>query len=162
MKPFVFSLRAFGALGLACLALIAAPPPAGRAQIVGPGVYAWGNNANGQMGIGNTTSSSIPLPVAGGGLSGVNVKAVAGADFHSLALTNAGAVYAWGYNGAGELGNGTTNSSSTPVLTTGLSGVSVTAIAAGAQHSLAVTSTGAVYTWGFNPYGQRRNGTTSN
>jgi alpha-tubulin suppressor-like RCC1 family protein len=123
-------------------------------------VYTWGINADGELGNGTTTNSSTPVLVTG--LSGVNVTAVAGGEFHSLALTSTGTVYAWGANGAGELGNGSTTLSFTPVPVTGLSGTNVTAIAAGAEHSVALTSTGAVYAWGDNEDGQLGNGTTTN
>jgi Regulator of chromosome condensation (RCC1) repeat len=161
MTFIVPGFRTFGPLGLACLALIAAPPPAVWAQIVGPGVYAWGYNDDGQLGNGTASFGANPTPVPVMGLSGVNVTAVAGGADHSLAVTNTGAVYAWGANGAGELGNGNTNQSNMPVQVTGLSGVSVTAVAAGEFHSLAVTSTGAVYAWGYNDDGQLGNGNTT-
>ena len=67
---------------------------------------------------------------------------------------------AWGANGDGELGNGTTTNSSVPTAVTGLSS-GVTAIAAGSGQSLAVQN-GGVYAWGYNDYGQLGNGTTTN
>jgi alpha-tubulin suppressor-like RCC1 family protein len=125
-------------------------------------VYAWGYNNFGQLGNGNTTDQTTPIQVTGGGLSGVNVTAIAAGDLHSLAVTSTGAVYAWGFNGDGGLGTGDTTSSPAPVRVTGLSGVNVTAVAAGGFHSLALTSTGAVYAWGGNGDGEVGNGTTSN
>ncbi len=121
-------------------------------------VYAWGYNADGELGNGTTTNSSIPAPVSA--LSGVSVTAVAGGLMHSLVLTSAGTVYAWGNNSYGQLGNGTTTNSSAPVQVTGVSGFGVTAVAAGGYHSLALTAAGTVYAWGYNAYGQLGNGTT--
>ena len=70
-----------------------------------------------------------------------------------------GTVWAWGLNLYGELGNGTTTNSSTPVPVSGLTGV--TAIAAGFYHSLAVKSDSTVWAWGLNQNGQLGNGTTT-
>jgi alpha-tubulin suppressor-like RCC1 family protein len=100
-------------------------------------VWAWGYNAEGELGNGTTTNSSIPLQVSG--LSGV--IAIAGGAYHSLALKSDGTAWAWGYNAWGQLGNGTTANSSTPVKVSGLSGM--TAIAGGDFHSVALTLTGA-------------------
>ena len=74
------------------------------------------------------------------GLSGVT--AIAGGLLHSLALKSDGTVWAWGFNGQGELGNGTNTNSNTPVQVLGPGGVGylsgVTAIARGGTHSLAL------------------------
>lgn len=70
-------------------------------------------------------------------------------------------ILAWGDNSFGQLGNGSTTSSNTPVPVSLPAGTTVTAIAAGAGHSLAVTSTGAALAWGNNAQGQLGNGTTA-
>lgn len=84
---------------------------------------------------------------------------IAGGKFDSLAVTNAGTVWAWGYNAYGELGNGTTNESTTPVQVPGLTGA--TAVAAAEYSSAALLSNGTVETWGQNSYGELGNGTTT-
>jgi alpha-tubulin suppressor-like RCC1 family protein len=127
-------------------------------------VYAWGYNADGELGNGKTASSDVPVKVklpgkataiaVGGNLYGVG-GTIAGPG-HGLALTSSGSVYAWGYNVDGQLGNGRTKSSSVPVKVK-LPG-KATAIAAGELHSLAMTSSGAVYAWGGNNLGQLGDG----
>jgi hypothetical protein len=104
------------------------------------------------LGNGTTTASSVPIQVSN--LSGV--VAIAGGWEHSLALKSDGTVWAWGYNGDGELGNGTTANSSTPVQVSSLSGA--VAIAGGAYHSLALKSDGTAWAWGDASYGQLGNG----
>ena len=79
--------------------------------------------------------------------------------YHTLALRADGAVWAWGDNSHGELGNGTTTASATPQVVSSLTGV--TAIAAGGYHSLALKSDGTVWTWGDNLDGDLGNGTTT-
>ena len=72
----------------------------------------------------------------------------------------AGALEAWGYNGDGQFGNGTTTNSLSPVAVTGMSS-GVTTIAAGFKFSLAAQN-GGLYAWGDNTYGQLGDGTTNN
>src|SRR5437588_670483 len=74
-------------------------------------------------------------------------------------VTQNGAVYAWGRNDAGQLGNGTTTNRHTPIAVSALSS-GVTAIAGGRFHSLAVQN-GAAYAWGYNHNGQLGDGTTT-
>jgi hypothetical protein len=119
-------------------------------------VRAWGNNVDGELGNGTTTSSDVPVAVSA--LSGVT--AISGGGRHSLALLGDGTVRAWGYNGSGQLGNGTLVSSNVPVTVTGLSGVSE--ISAGEGHSLARLGNGTAMAWGANEFGQLGNGTDVN
>jgi alpha-tubulin suppressor-like RCC1 family protein len=74
----------------------------------------------------------------------------------AVPYARADVVYDWG---SGELGNGTTTNSSSPIAVSSLSS-GVTAIAAGALHSLAVQN-GGVYAWGYNGDGQLGDGTTT-
>ncbi|WP_050564968.1 RCC1 domain-containing protein [Salinispora oceanensis] len=120
---------------------------------------AWGDNDRGELGDGTTTRSSTPVPISLP--AGTTVTAIAGGIAHGLALTSAGAVLAWGLNSDGQLGDGTTTDSSTPVEVSLPAGTTVTAIAAGSLHSLAVTSAGTVLTWGLNADGQLGDGTTT-
>ena len=139
------------------------------ALMPGGAVYAWGRNGNGQLGNGTTSTTANSYPVQVEGLNGVGelsgATAVAAGTDDALALMPGGAVYAWGYNSAGQLGNGGTSDSPYPVQVEGLNGVGelslATAIAAGEYHSLALMPGGAVYAWGYNQYGQLGNGTTT-
>jgi alpha-tubulin suppressor-like RCC1 family protein len=121
-------------------------------------VWAWGNNAVGQLGDGSNTTRRSPVPV--NSLSGVT-KIAAGTAF-SVALKSDGTVYTWGDDGTGQLGDGTIGggSSTTPIQVTGLSDVQY--IAAGGSHALAVKNDGTVWAWGLNSSGQLGNNSTSN
>jgi alpha-tubulin suppressor-like RCC1 family protein len=98
---------------------------------------------------------STPAQVAGL----TDVVAVAVGYGHSLAVKSDGSVWAWGFNGHGELGDGTTQTRTTPVAVRGIAGV--VKIAAGHGHSLAVKGDGTVWAWGLNVAGQVGDGTTT-
>ncbi len=117
-------------------------------------VMAWGENESGELGDGTTKMTTAPVAVKG--LTGV-VAISAGHDF-SLALLSDGDVKAWGSDAQGQLGNNTVEEqSSVPVDVNGLSGV--TAIAAGAEHALALLSERTVMAWGEDGDGELGNGT---
>ncbi|MBK9047688.1 MAG: hypothetical protein IPL74_13590 [Bacteroidetes bacterium] len=88
-----------------------------------------------------------------------NVIAIAGAAEHTLALLSNNTVWAWGSNSNGQLGNGTTNDSPTPVQVLNLTGI--VSIATGLDHSIALKADGTVWAWGFGSYGQIGNGTNN-
>jgi len=119
----------------------------------------WGQNDYGALGNGTTSASSAPVSVGGGsGTSGWT--AISAGLYHSCGI-RAGVALCWGYNSDGQLGNGTTIDSTTPVNVGGGAGTSGwTAISAGAYHSCGIRS-GVALCWGYNPDGQLGNGTTS-
>ena len=115
-------------------------------------VMAWGDNSNGQLGNGGTTSSDVPVAVQG--LS--NVKAIAAGDLFSVAVLANGTVMTWGRNSVGQLGDGSNTDSDVPVAVKGIS--TAVAAAAGGQHVLALLANGTAMAWGDNESGQLGSG----
>ena len=81
---------------------------------------------------------------------------------HTIVLHQDGTVSGWGGNGMGQLGNGTTLVSSTPVSVIGLPASPVATLAAGYFHTLVAHQDGSVSAWGENNSGGLGNGTTTN
>ncbi|MCH3976357.1 MAG: hypothetical protein LKE36_01935 [Bacilli bacterium] len=88
-------------------------------------------------------------------VKGNTVVSIATGESHSLAVTSLGRVFAWGSDGFGQLGNGSSSDSNveTPEdITLNFSGLvaneKIVSVAAGQNHSLAVTSLGKVFAWG--------------
>ncbi len=85
------------------------------------------------------------------------MQRLAAGGFHSLAIKTDGSLWAWGANGAGQLGDGTTTGRLTPIqILTG-----VAAVAARADHTLALKTDGSLWAWGANGFGQLGDGTTT-
>jgi alpha-tubulin suppressor-like RCC1 family protein len=112
-------------------------------------VFAWGTGFDGQLGNGSMDLSS-PVPSLVGGLP--PVKFIAAGDDTSYAVTTDGAVYAWGLNDWGQLGDGTLIDRATPTLIAVLSDID--AVEAGEYHALARTRDGRTFVWGANDFGQ--------
>ncbi len=119
-------------------------------------VWAWGYNFYGQIGNG-TTTASITTPVRVGSIGEVEKAiSVEAGQYHSMALLSTGQVLTWGYNGLGQLGDGTLVDRNTPGVVPGLA--PVVKITAGGYHSTALSDNGEVHGWGFNSVGQLGDG----
>jgi alpha-tubulin suppressor-like RCC1 family protein len=124
-------------------------------------VWAWGNNSNGQLGIGATditSYSTFPVQINPSVLSGV--ASVAAGDLNSFALKSDGTVWAWGLNAAGQLGIGSNTDSDVPVPVSTFTG-GVTGISAGYSQTIALKSDGTIWAWGGNAAGELGNGSTT-
>lgn len=119
-------------------------------------VWCWGSNRSGQLGDGTNNDSSVPVQVQG---LNANIVAISAGDYHVCALNADGAVQCWGEGRAGQLGNGRSHRSSTPVTPSGLNS-GVTAISSGGFHTCAILSSASLKCWGLNEYGELGNGTT--
>jgi alpha-tubulin suppressor-like RCC1 family protein len=105
--------------------------------------------------------AAMCVALAASGARAESVTQVAAGLSHSCALTTGGAVLCWGDNSLGQLGDGWWLDRLTPGPVYGL-GSGVTAIAAGHNHTCALTTGGGVVCWGGNNYGQLGDGTTTN
>ena len=108
------------------------------------GVKCWGSNFNGELGDGTRIDSYTPMDVVG--LS-TGVQAVSAGAWHACALTAAGGVKCWGYNGAGQLGDGTIGDRSVPVDVVNLSS-GIQATSAESYNTCALTTHDGVKCWG--------------
>ena len=121
------------------------------------GVKCWGANFYGQLGDGGGGTATTPVDVQG--LTNGVIAIATGSD-HTCAVTSGGAVKCWGFNNAGQLGDGTTANAFAPVDVSGL-GSGASGIGAGGQHSCARLAIGGAKCWGANDGGQLGNGSTT-
>ncbi|GIV95655.1 MAG: hypothetical protein KatS3mg057_0312 [Herpetosiphonaceae bacterium] len=121
----------------------------------------WGANGAGQLGDSTTTSSSSPV-VVGGATPLTDIVALSAGGSHSCALVADGTARCWGNNGDGQLGDGTTTDSASPVVVGGVTPLTdIVALSVGYAHSCALLVDGTARCWGRNDYGQLGNGTTT-
>ena len=117
-------------------------------------LYAWGSNSSGQLGLGHISTVSKPAQV----MLDSKVKSIAVGSTHVLVLTADNKVFGWGSNHFGQIGlNNTDRQNSIKFISTPRSiffPEKITAIAAGMHFSLALSSSGKVYSWGWNGFGQ--------
>jgi len=105
-------------------------------------VWSYGRNLYGELGVGTTTNSLVPIKVN----NLENITKIEAGYNHSLALNANGEVFSWGRNLNGQLGIGDENNRTSPVKINGLSNIKK--ITAYKNISLALDSDGKVYAWG--------------
>ena len=115
-------------------------------------VKCWGHNGDGELGDGTLLKRLNPVKVDGAWNDGTAQQVSLGFD-SGCALTGTGGVVCWGYNGNGQLGDGTRSTRKTSVAVKDLPGP-VKQISAGWDHTCALTTTNAVYCWGENKDGE--------
>ncbi|MDO7854505.1 RCC1 domain-containing protein, partial [Hymenobacter convexus] len=113
-------------------------------------LWAWGNNASGQLG-NNAIGGSSATPVQVG--ADTNWASVSAGSNHSLAVGTDGALWAWGSNSNGQLGNGTVGASYSIRRQVGTA-TNWASVSAGNAHTLAVRTDGTLWAWGTNASGQ--------
>lgn len=126
-------------------------------------LYAWGDNTYGQLGTGSAAATAVTTPVKVSLPGGATVKSLAAPTnaYHVVVVGSDEAVYAWGRNQLGQLGDGSKVDRKSPVKVATPAGVKFALAGAASSTSYAVSSDGVTYAWGSNAYGQLGDGTTS-
>lgn len=121
-------------------------------------LYCWGINNYGQLGDGTTENKTKPVAVLEN-VSEVYTGIYEGSNkSHTAAVTKNGDLYCWGYNGYGQVGNGSKKIQTTPVKVLS----NVTDVSLGQSHSAAITGNGDLYCWGCNLNGITGSGSSEN
>jgi alpha-tubulin suppressor-like RCC1 family protein len=125
--------------------------------LAGPGVKSWGSNVFGQLGDGTNIDRHTPVNVKISEKFARIVNISAGL-LHSVAASDhLYSPVAWGWNGFGQLGDGTTVDRNIAVVISGMEARGD--VSAGCYHSLGTKKNGAVASWGWDGFGQLGNGT---
>jgi alpha-tubulin suppressor-like RCC1 family protein len=120
-------------------------------------VYCWGLNYNGELGTGTAGGPEVLTPVAVA--SPYRFRSVSAGAGYTCAVTVFDALFCWGENGNGQLGNGTTLMSALPVRVA--TRVRIREVSTGSHHTCAVSVGDIAYCWGRNDHGQVGDGTTA-
>jgi hypothetical protein len=146
-------------LDVACAAFVLAGATHSCARLTDGRLYCWGDNRFGQLGTGDRAARPRPTEISVGGLAVGRVDLPAGGGdltsplgVFACAITTDAALWCWGDNAHGQLGQGTLEPSPTPARVATLSGVA--RAAGGGSHVCAHTHAGALHCWGRNLEGQ--------
>ena len=119
--------------------------------------HCWGFGGWGNLGNGSYDIARVPQPVAGGH----SFVSLGVGEMHTCGVDAKGQVLCWGQNYYGQIGDGSISSRSLPTPALSPPGLTFRMVATGGLHSCAAALDGTVYCWGYNPYGQLGDGTTT-
>ena len=129
-------------------------------------VYTWGYNTNGQLGNGTSDSTNYASNPARLPNQSFQATQISAGSWNALAIDTDGNTWTWGYNGYGQLGDGSTSDKYKPQTvqnpTNTSQSLKAAQISAGVNHSLAVGQDGSLWAWGWNSNGQLGIGSTVN
>jgi alpha-tubulin suppressor-like RCC1 family protein len=126
------------------------------ARTINGKIYCWGFNFRGVLGNGKKVDE-VYKPQLNEYLSDIQIIDICCGGWHSLALTNSGQVYAWGGNDCGQIGkrtNGFNSNQLIPIKVNGFNDEKVVMVSCGYWHSMALTESGRVFSWGDNRFEQ--------
>ncbi|XP_044049751.1 probable E3 ubiquitin-protein ligase HERC4 [Siniperca chuatsi] len=158
-KPGANSPQHLRSLSAVPLVQIAAGGEQSFALSVSGGVFGWGRNDSGQLGLGDTTDRHTPTPVLCLNMK-KTVRISCGKD-HTAILTKTGAVFTFGSGQYGQLGHNSFSDELRPRLVAELWGAKVTKVACGRHHTLVMTDSKRVYSFGCGEQGQLGHGEAS-
>jgi len=160
MSMFGARFTAARSIGMICGIVVGLAGTLPASAAAKAALYGFGSNSNGMLGDGLSVSSDVPVKAD----VSSEVKQVAAGSYFGIALLKNGTVETWGSNVYDELGDGLTFEEEAQTLVPhpvpGLSGV--VAIAAGANHALALLSSGTVEAWGDGNEGELGDGSEAN
>jgi alpha-tubulin suppressor-like RCC1 family protein/fibronectin type 3 domain-containing protein len=134
-------------------------------------LWSWGLNDSGQLGVGDWNNRIFPTLIASDWNYGIfnNIATIAagsGSYGYTIALKTDGTLWGWGANGAGQLGTGDSYTYEAPYPVTGTNLTTLdsdwASFTAGRSHTIALKTTGTLWTWGDNAYGQLGLGDSGN
>jgi alpha-tubulin suppressor-like RCC1 family protein len=114
------------------------------------GLWLWGRNQYGQLGVNDIVHRSSPIQTIAGG---TNWKQVSSGGYHTAAIKTDGTLWSWGVNGDGQLGINDIVHRSSPVQTIA-GGTNWKLVSGGLYHTAAIKTDGTLWLWGRNQYGQ--------
>ncbi|KAL4438108.1 hypothetical protein ABPG74_016887 [Tetrahymena malaccensis] len=111
--------------------------------------FAWGSGKDGRLGLGTDRGESNPTMLANEQFIYLSCG-----YYHTAGITEKGELYLWGKGNSGQLGNSSFNSSKVPILANIPQTIPIVQVVCGWQHSMALSSSGQVYSWGLGEEGQ--------
>eukprot|EP00520_Triparma_pacifica_P000424 CAMPEP_0118642234 /NCGR_PEP_ID=MMETSP0785-20121206/5730_1 /TAXON_ID=91992 /ORGANISM="Bolidomonas pacifica, Strain CCMP 1866" /LENGTH=1049 /DNA_ID=CAMNT_0006533779 /DNA_START=23 /DNA_END=3169 /DNA_ORIENTATION=+ len=109
-------------------------------------VFSWGRNYYGRLGHGDSNNRSVPEMIRS--LSHLSINNVSAGVAYSAAVSVEGNLYTWGYGGHGQLGHNDKKNYSQPLMVKSMSDEIVTKVEAAYGHTLCLTATGELFSWG--------------